>query len=291
MRAARADGHGGTGRADGVGQHPTSHCPKTWARGRATGSVGAAVASIPARAPMPTSPAHATHEPCFAPPTRVAAAHGARRPRSLAQAAWLRGSLFAAVLVAGVATTASAWTAGRTSLGTASTSAGETDASPHAPAAAGLGQSRVMPYPVEMVWPTAVRYLRVDRHFTIVDRDPDAGFILFDLPVGDDGRTARGSVEIFATKDAAGRPSASVQITTDGGPVHLPHALLDGIADKLRRERGQPGAPPPKPPGPKPSQKPKQPGPDPDGPPSEPPQDPTPPSQDDGGDDSLIVDG
>jgi hypothetical protein len=107
-----------------------------------------------------------------------------------------------------------------------------------------LGQSRVLPYPMEHVWPTAVRYLRVDRGYTIVDRDPEAGFILFDFPIGPDDRVGRGSVELFATKDASGRASASVSVSTDGGPLHLPHAILDGLGDKLRRERGQPSAPP-----------------------------------------------
>lgn len=129
------------------------------------------------------------------------------------------------------------------------------------PAFGGLGQSRVLAYPMEFVWPTAMRFLRVDRGYTIVDRDPEAGFILFDFPIGPEDRVGRGSVEIFATKDASGRTAASVQITTDGGPVHLPHALLDGLAEKLRRERGQPAAPPrPEPPpdsGPKNKSKPK----------------------------------
>jgi len=132
---------------------------------------------------------------------------------------------------------------------------------PHA-AMTGLGQTRVLPYPMEFVWPTAVRVLRVDRGYTIVDRDPEAGFVLFDFPLSQNGgpedRIGRGSVEIFATKDASGRPSASVQITTDGGPVHLPHALLDALAEKLRRERGQPAAPPrAEPPDDKPKGKPK----------------------------------
>lgn len=243
---------------------------------------------------MVTNPTPVTPEALGAASTAVDAGAASSRPRARGRSrgAWLRAIALGAVLVPSVAaTTASAWTVQDGGADAREASSGETGASAHAPAATGLGQSRVMPYPVEMVWPTAVRYLRVDRHFTIVDRDPDAGFILFDLPVGDEGRTARGSVEIFATKDAAGRPSASVQITTDGGPVHLPHALLDGIADKLRRERGQPSAPPPSPtpkPNQKPGQKPNQkPGQQPDEPgPTDPPT-----SPDDGGDDSLIIDG
>src|SRR5687768_16906779 len=42
--------------------------------------------------------------------------------------------------------------------------------------ASALSQSRLLPWPLETVWPTAVRYLRVDRGYAIVDRDPEAGF-------------------------------------------------------------------------------------------------------------------
>ncbi|MBX7081347.1 MAG: hypothetical protein K1X88_19250 [Nannocystaceae bacterium] len=177
-------------------------------------------------------------------------------------------------------------------------SAAAADAQPLRPAAlqalgSPLGQARLLPYPVEFVWPAAVRYLRVDRKFTIVDRDPDAGFILFEFPLGGaDGKTARGSVEIFATKDPAGRASAQVQIDTDGGPTYLPHALMDGIAEKVKRERGQP-APPPPPPGKPPRDK-APPGTPPDEAPApgpKPPVKPLPPPDDGGDDGSLIVDG
>ena len=105
-----------------------------------------------------------------------------------------------------------------------------------------LSHSRVLPYPLPHVWPTSIRYLRVDRGYAIVDSDLDAGYILFDFPSGD--RTARGSAELFATEDASGRPSVQIKVSTDGGPVHLPHAIVDGLAQKLRAERGHPAPPP-----------------------------------------------
>lgn len=113
-----------------------------------------------------------------------------------------------------------------------------------------LSQARVLPYPLEHVWPTAIRYLRVDRGFVLVDRDEEAGFILFDFPLGAPGegqKLGRGSLEAFATKDAAGRASVRVQVSTDAGPLHLPHSILDGLAAKLRKERGQPPPPAPAP--------------------------------------------
>jgi hypothetical protein len=122
--------------------------------------------------------------------------------------------------------------------------ASTSDAPPPVPVAATkLSHARLLPYPLPHVWPTSIRYLRVDRGYTLVDNDPDAGYILFDFPVGD--RMARGSAELFATEDASGRPSVQIKISTDGGPSHLPHAIVDGLAQKLRTERGQPAPPPP----------------------------------------------
>lgn len=102
---------------------------------------------------------------------------------------------------------------------------------------------RVLSYPIEQVWPTAIRYLRIDRGFKVTDRDEAAGYMLFEFPL-DGGRTGNGSVEMFATEDSSGRPSVSLAVNTGAGPVHLPNAVLDGIAAKVRSERGQPVAPP-----------------------------------------------
>ncbi|MEM7158255.1 MAG: hypothetical protein AAF799_35780 [Myxococcota bacterium] len=125
-----------------------------------------------------------------------------------------------------------------------------------------IQHSRVLSYPADHVWPAAIRYLRVDRKYSLVDRDREAGFILFDFPVGTnpDGPSGRGSLELVTTKDASGRPSVKLNVSTDAGPTHLPHAIADGVASKLREERGQP-APPPR---------------------TEPPTPPKPPVEDDG---------
>jgi hypothetical protein len=111
-----------------------------------------------------------------------------------------------------------------------------------------LSQTRVLPYPVDQVWGAAIRYLRVDRDYPIVDRDAETGYIVFEIPLGGDVR-GRGALEAFSTKDASGRTSTRLQLSTEAGPTHLPHTLLEGIAAKVRTERGQaPSAPAPKPP-------------------------------------------
>lgn len=124
-----------------------------------------------------------------------------------------------------------------------------------------LQHSRVLPYPADQVWPAAIRYLRVDRGFSLVDRDRDAGFILFEFAVGSDanGPKGRGSVELVETTDVAGRVAVKLQISTDAGPVHLPHAIAEGLAAKLKTERGQPAPPPSAPPSPAPTPPPEAP--------------------------------
>ena len=102
----------------------------------------------------------------------------------------------------------------------------------------------MLSYPFDQVWPTAIRYLRIDRGFEVTDRDEEAGYILFGFTL-DDGRKGAGSLEMFSTEDPAGRPSVSISVSTGAGPVSLPNTILDGIAAKVRSERGQP-APPPK---------------------------------------------
>lgn|GEM_PF-2351614 len=108
---------------------------------------------------------------------------------------------------------------------------------------------RTISYPLDQVWPATLRFLRVDQGYALVDRDSEAGFILFDIPLSSRGgkdRSARGSIEMFSTEDMSGRPSVHVLISTEGGPTHLPHTLAEGLASKLRTERGAPAPPPPK---------------------------------------------
>jgi len=117
-------------------------------------------------------------------------------------------------------------------------------------------------YPYEHVWPASIRYLRVDRGFKISDKDEASGYIMFEFTT-DSGEAGGGSIELVRTEDAAGRPSTNLVAVTNGGPSYLSNSLLDGVAAKVREERGPPAAPPKKEPTEPPPQPPEF---DPDGP-------------------------
>jgi hypothetical protein len=106
-----------------------------------------------------------------------------------------------------------------------------------------LSHQRVLSYPFEQVWPTAIRYLAVERQYKLTTRDPEAGYMMFEFKTAG-GSQGSGSLEMFRTQDASGRQSVKMMISTGNGPGHLPHALAEGIAKKVRSERGAPANPP-----------------------------------------------
>ena len=126
--------------------------------------------------------------------------------------------------------------------------------------AAHARSSIVVPYPVADVWPTAIRFLRVDRDYAIKEKDETAGYVIFD--VVENKKTYRATLELVAATDREGRAGTQLVATLGELPRHFEVALLDKLSAKLRDERGPP--PPPPPPAPA---APKRPTPAPPGPP------------------------
>src|SRR5690606_21975579 len=62
------------------------------------------------------------------------------------------------------------------------------------PQPAAAKSQKKLRYTYEQVWPAALRFLRVDEGFTIVEKDAEAGYVLFE--VAEDGKRFRGSLEI-----------------------------------------------------------------------------------------------
>jgi hypothetical protein len=114
---------------------------------------------------------------------------------------------------------------------------------------------KTLGYARDQVWPTSVRFLVVDEKAKVLDKDADAGYLLFE--VKDEGKTFRGSLEL-ASVTVDGRTSVRFVLQLDDRPSWLEVAMLQRLERKLRSELGAPpNAKQPPPPPPKTEDKPK----------------------------------
>jgi hypothetical protein len=115
--------------------------------------------------------------------------------------------------------------------------------------AAWARSEKVEPYEATEVFPTAVRFLRIDAGVKIVEKDADAGYVLFDLT--EDHKTFHGSLELIKT-DVDGRVSVKLVLHIEDRPAYVEQLLLDKLDAKLRAELRPTRVPPKKPPVPAP---------------------------------------
>lgn len=111
----------------------------------------------------------------------------------------------------------------------------------------GIAEARsekTLAYPRDQAWPAAVRFIRVDEHLKVIEKDADAGYVLFEMK--DDGKTFRGSLEVIdAVKD--GRHVVRFVVTLEDRPSYLELDMLNRLVRKLHDELGEPApAPTPK---------------------------------------------
>lgn len=103
---------------------------------------------------------------------------------------------------------------------------------------------KTLAYPRDQAWAAAVRFVRVDAKLKIVEKDADAGYVIFELK--EEKRTFRGSLEVIdAVKD--GRHVVRFVMQIEDRPAYEELELLDKLELKLRTELGSPApAPTPK---------------------------------------------
>ncbi len=112
-----------------------------------------------------------------------------------------------------------------------------------AAASASARSEKTIAYTRDQVWPTAVRFLVVDEHVKVLEKDPDAGYVLFELK--DDGKIYRGSLEVMTVvRDR--RTSVRFVLQIEDRPDWLEVAMLTRLERKLRSELGTPAPPPAK---------------------------------------------
>jgi hypothetical protein len=83
----------------------------------------------------------------------------------------------------------------------------------------------------------ALRFLRVDRGYDVVEKDPDAAYVLFRYPLSGKA-TANGSVEVIESPKGT-----KIYVQLPRLPEYHETILRDALLKKLREEYG---APPPK---------------------------------------------
>ncbi len=98
---------------------------------------------------------------------------------------------------------------------------------------------RELTYRENEIWNGAIRFLRVDSGFRILEKDRDAGYVLFEYK---DGATpCSASFEMVrAVKDGRNFVRARIQIPEM--PRYIESVLMDGLVRKLKDEYGDPPA-------------------------------------------------
>lgn len=92
------------------------------------------------------------------------------------------------------------------------------------------------PYSFEQTYGTAFRFIRVDMGFRVLEKDKDAGYILFDYTSPESGNKAvPGSLEIVETPKGI-----HVTAQIPAMPQYHEQMLVDLLAKKLETEHGRP---------------------------------------------------
>ncbi len=92
-------------------------------------------------------------------------------------------------------------------------------------------------YRYDQIWSSSVRFVRVDRGFSIVEKDKASGYLLFEYK--DAGRNLFGSLE-FVPVVVQGKKLVKVSLRIQGMPTYVEKVMLDGLLKKLKQEFGGP---------------------------------------------------
>jgi hypothetical protein len=111
------------------------------------------------------------------------------------------------------------------------------------PEAAWGRSEKTLAYPRDQVWSTAVRFIAVDEHAKITEKDAEAGYVTFELR--DEGRPYRGSLEVVTVRQQDGHSAVRFVLQIADRPSWMELAMLARLEDKLRAELGSPAPTPP----------------------------------------------
>lgn len=107
-------------------------------------------------------------------------------------------------------------------------------------APASAKSSRDLPYAYDATFASLVRFLRVDEKLKVVEKDADAGYVMFELVDGK--KTYGGAAEVSKAPD--GGRGVKLTIRINDRPSYMELGLIDRFELKLREELGDPPPPP-----------------------------------------------
>jgi hypothetical protein len=91
------------------------------------------------------------------------------------------------------------------------------------------------PYTHAQTFNGALRYLRVDLGFEVVERDEKAGYLLFEYVAFEGQKPSRGAIEVIEVKQ-----NVKVVVQLPAEPSHHESVLSKGLMKKLQNEYGDP---------------------------------------------------
>jgi hypothetical protein len=100
---------------------------------------------------------------------------------------------------------------------------------------------RELTYRENEIWHSAIRFLRVDSGFKILEKDRDAGYVLFEYKDG--ATTCTASLEMVSTA-RDNKLFVRTRIQIESQPRYVEAVLIDRFVRKLKDEYGDP--PPPR---------------------------------------------
>jgi hypothetical protein len=98
------------------------------------------------------------------------------------------------------------------------------------PAVADARSEKTVHSTAARVFPAAVRFLRIDEGVKVLEKDAEAGYVIFELT--DDAKTFRGALEVVTVSEKDVR----IVITIDDRPSYVESAMLERLEQKLKRE-------------------------------------------------------
>ena len=111
------------------------------------------------------------------------------------------------------------------------------------PGAAAAKATKVTRYTYEQVWPAAVRFLRVDEGYEIVEKDRDTGYVIFEI--SEEDKRFRGTLEVVRVRED-GQPALRLAVQIEDRPAYMEQGIITRLEQKLREEQGSPPEPRPR---------------------------------------------